>query len=61
MTRVERRDPPKLYHKMTVEELRKAGARFRLERLFHKDRRRIARISSRDSERCDSRLFPYHE
>jgi len=36
MTRVERRDPPKLYHKMSVEELQKLAPAFRWDTYFTK-------------------------
>ena len=56
MTRVERRDPPKLYHKMRTEELQKAGARFRLEHIFHKNRRRSRSPPSTSSRPTTSAL-----
>jgi putative endopeptidase len=57
MTRVERRDPPKLYHKMSVEELQKLAPAFGWNSLFHKNRHGIAGIA----QRRDARLLSRHE
>jgi hypothetical protein len=42
MTRVERRDPPKLYHKMSVEDLQKLAPAFLWNIYFTKVRHGIA-------------------
>ena len=57
MTRVERRDPPKLYHKMSVEDLEKLAPAFGWKTYFTK----TGVPSLVDAQRSDSSLFPRHE